>query len=65
MIQITINYFSANGIIESDKVERVMKSVDRADFCKSNPYYDAPQGIGHSVTISAPHMVCLKFNKGA
>jgi len=51
-----ISKLRANGIIESDKVERVMKSVDRADFCKSNPYYDAPQGIGHSVTISAPHM---------
>ena len=51
--------FSANGVIESDKVEQVMKSVDRGDFCKSksNPFSDAPQGIGHSVTISAPHMV--------
>jgi len=33
-----------------------MKSVDRGDFCKSNAYYDAPQGIGFGVTISAPHM---------
>ena len=34
-----------------------MKSVDRGDFCKHNPYYDSPQGIGYGVTISAPHMV--------
>ena len=44
-------------MINTDKVEKVMKSVDRGDFCKSNPYYDAPQGIGYGVTISAPHMV--------
>ena len=47
----------ANGVISSDKVEQVMKSIDRGDFCKSNPYNDAPQGIGYGVTISAPHMV--------
>lgn len=35
-----------------------MKSVDRGDFCRNNSYYDAPQGIGYGVTISAPHMVC-------
>merc|ERR1711997_297087 len=45
-----------NGVISSDKVEQVMKSIDRGDFCKSNPYNDAPQGIGYGVTISAPHM---------
>ena len=49
--------FLANGVISSDKVEQVMKSIDRGDFCKSNPYNDAPQGIGYGVTISAPHMV--------
>jgi len=53
-----VSKLRANGVIESDKVEQVMKSVDRGDFCKSksNPFSDAPQGIGHSVTISAPHM---------
>jgi protein-L-isoaspartate O-methyltransferase len=34
-----------------------MKAVDRADFSKGTPYYDAPHGIGYGVTISAPHMV--------
>lgn len=33
-----------------------MLSVDRAKYCKNNPYMDAPQGIGYNVTISAPHM---------
>jgi len=51
-----ISKLRANGVISSDKVEQVMKSVDRGDFCKSNPYYDSPQGIGYGVTISAPHM---------
>ena len=34
-----------------------MKAVDRGKFCKYNAYMDSPQGIGYSVTISAPHMV--------
>jgi protein-L-isoaspartate(D-aspartate) O-methyltransferase len=33
-----------------------MRLVDRGDFCPSAPYDDAPQPIGHGVTISAPHM---------
>ncbi|XP_076354006.1 protein-L-isoaspartate(D-aspartate) O-methyltransferase-like isoform X1 [Tachypleus tridentatus] len=45
-----------NGIIHSEIVERIMLSVDRAHYCKSNPYMDSPQGIGYSATISAPHM---------
>ena len=51
-----ISKLRANGVIKSDKVERVMKSVDRGDFCKHSPYQDSPQGIGYGVTISAPHM---------
>ena len=46
-----------NGVINNDKVEQVMKSIDRGDFCKTLAYYDSPQGIGYGVTISAPHMV--------
>lgn len=45
-----------NGIIRDPKVERVMLSVDRINYCKNNPYMDSPQGIGYAVTISAPHM---------
>lgn len=33
-----------------------MLAVDRGNYSKSNPYMDAPQGIGFGVTISAPHM---------
>ena len=50
-------HFSANGIVKSDKVARVMKSVDRGDFAKGQAYEDSPQLIGYGVTISAPHMV--------
>ena len=49
--------FSGNGIVKNPRVEQAMKLVDRANFCKQNPYRDSPQGIGYSVTISAPHMV--------
>ena len=34
-----------------------MLQVDRGNFVDHNSYTDAPQGIGYSVTISAPHMV--------
>ncbi|XP_034244862.1 protein-L-isoaspartate(D-aspartate) O-methyltransferase [Thrips palmi] len=46
----------ANNIIKSDVIERTMLAVDRGKYSKSNPYMDAPQGIGYGVTISAPHM---------
>lgn len=50
-------FFAGNGIIKHQSVYDAMRSVDRRNFCKGNPYMDAPQGIGYSVTISAPHMV--------
>ena len=51
--------FSGNGIIKSNKVARVMKTVDRGDFTQKSghAYQDSPQLIGYGVTISAPHMV--------
>merc|ERR1712218_566041 len=52
-----VSKLRANEVVKSDKVERVMKSVDRGDFCKpQSAYFDSPQGIGYGVTISAPHM---------
>lgn len=48
-----------NNIIKSEKVESVMKQVDRGNYVSNNPYMDAPQSIGYSVTISAPHMVSI------
>ncbi|KAJ1521102.1 hypothetical protein ONE63_002804 [Megalurothrips usitatus] len=51
-----IRNLRANNIIKSDAVERAMLAVDRGKYSKSNPYMDAPQGIGCGVTISAPHM---------
>ena len=44
-------------MIESDRVERIMKEVDRGNYCSHSPYSDRPQSIGFGVTISAPHMV--------
>lgn len=46
-----------NDILKTQRVIDAMKKVDRANFCKFNPFNDSPQTIGYSVTISAPHMV--------
>ncbi|XP_037072539.1 protein-L-isoaspartate(D-aspartate) O-methyltransferase-like isoform X2 [Pollicipes pollicipes] len=51
-----VRLLRANGVIESDRVERVMRQVDRGNYCPHNPYSDRPQSIGYGVTISAPHM---------
>ena len=51
-----IDNLKANGIIQDERVYNAMRSIDRAHFCKHNPYMDSPQGIGYAVTISAPHM---------
>lgn len=53
------------GIIQSEKVEEVMESIDRALFVPSGnpPYLDSPMPIGYNATISAPHMhaTCLQL----
>lgn len=56
------------GVITSDRVNKVMRKVDRADFCPNNfqnsAYEDSPQSINYGATISAPHMhaYCLVFS---
>lgn len=57
LFRVFILIFSANNVIKSDKVERIMKSVDRGNYVSMSPYLDQPQSIGYGVTISAPHMV--------
>ena len=56
-----IFFVADNGVIESDRVARIMSKVNRADFLlpKQNPCQDSPQYIGFGATISAPHMVTL------
>ena len=55
--------FAGAGIIASPRVVDAMMNVDRKFYCPpgAKPYEDAPQMIGHNVTISAPHMhaMCL------
>jgi protein-L-isoaspartate(D-aspartate) O-methyltransferase len=52
------------GIARSAGVIDAMKNIDRKFYVPhgTRPYEDAPQGIGHNVTISAPHMhaMCLE-----
>ena len=52
------------GIARSAGVTDAMKNIDRKFYVPhgTRPYEDAPQGIGHNVTISAPHMhaMCLE-----
>lgn len=50
---------AVHGIIKNPRVAAAMKAIDRGFYSKHNPYQDSPQSIGFSVTISAPHMVCL------
>jgi len=52
-----VNYLKMKGIIQTHNVEVAMRKVDRGNYSNSpNVYNDTPQGIGYSVTISAPHM---------
>lgn len=51
-----VRLLRVNEVIETDRVERIMKQVDRGNYCPHNPYSDRPQTIGFGVTISAPHM---------
>ena len=48
-----------SGVVSDPRVAEVLNSVDRAEFClptERHPYQDHPHSIGHSATISAPHM---------
>ena len=54
----------SSRIITSPSVIQALKTTDRAYYlgvpesvASSKAYLDQPQGIGHSQTISAPHMV--------
>lgn len=49
-----------NGVIKNPIVKAAMLATDRKFYCPHNPYTDSPQTIGHSVTISAPHMVKMQ-----
>jgi len=44
------------GVISTESVAEAMLGTDRQHYSPRNPYMDAPQSIGHGVTISAPHM---------
>lgn len=45
------------GVVKSQKVNYVMRKVDRGEFCHgSGCYDDAPYPINYNATISAPHM---------
>ncbi|XP_075158747.1 protein-L-isoaspartate (D-aspartate) O-methyltransferase [Haematobia irritans] len=44
------------GVIATEAVAASMTATDRKFYSPRNPYMDAPQSIGHGVTISAPHM---------
>ncbi|OZC07944.1 protein-L-isoaspartate O-methyltransferase [Onchocerca flexuosa] len=63
-----VNFLKKTGNIKDERVEKVMLSVDRADFCPRNSYQDFPQQIGYNATISAPHMalsqLCTQIESG-
>ncbi|CCC14841.1 unnamed protein product [Sordaria macrospora k-hell] len=45
-----------NKLIKDERVKEAFLKVDRAHYSPTSPYSDSPQPIGHSATISAPHM---------
>ncbi|KAK6196715.1 hypothetical protein LQW54_011283 [Pestalotiopsis sp. IQ-011] len=45
-----------HSLLTSPVVKAAFLQVDRAHYSPRNPYEDSPQSIGHSATISAPHM---------
>ncbi|KAF9051878.1 protein-L-isoaspartate O-methyltransferase [Panaeolus papilionaceus] len=55
---VLIQNMKNHGIFHSDKVMHAMGAVDRANYVlrRADAYEDSPQSIGHSATISAPHM---------
>ncbi|KNE68865.1 protein-L-isoaspartate O-methyltransferase [Allomyces macrogynus ATCC 38327] len=57
------NLFDAN-IITNPRVKSAMFAIDRGHYVHpgSSAYMDAPQTIGYSATISAPHMHAYALN---
>ncbi|CAK7562630.1 MAG: hypothetical protein SEPTF4163_000478 [Sporothrix epigloea] len=51
-----VDNLAGHGMIPNERVKQAFLAVDRAHYAPRQPYQDAPQSIGHGVTISAPHM---------
>ncbi|CAK7270420.1 hypothetical protein SEPCBS119000_004082 [Sporothrix epigloea] len=51
-----VENLASHGMIPNQRVKQAFLAVDRAHYAPRQPYQDAPQSIGHGVTISAPHM---------
>lgn len=56
-----VNYLKKNGRIQTEKVEKAFKHVERGKFVperyRNKAYEDRAQPIGEDATISAPHIV--------
>lgn len=50
-------------LVSHPRVVSALKETDRAVYCPYRSYVDAPQSIGYSVTISAPHMHAVALQK--
>ena len=51
-----IDHLIADGVLADANAERAMRQTDRGHYCPYDAYADHPVPIGHSATISAPHM---------
>ncbi|MFO7793971.1 MAG: rRNA adenine N-6-methyltransferase family protein [Candidatus Nanohaloarchaea archaeon] len=58
-----VDYLVEKGFIESERVEKAFRNVDRADFIDEDPYVDRPQRLAEDSTISAPHIVAMMVEK--
>lgn len=54
-----VDYLVSRDYMESEKVEKAFRKVDRADFVDTEPYVDRPVRLEDNSTISAPHMVAI------
>ncbi len=57
------DYLVEKGFIESERVEKAFRNVDRAEFIDQDPYTDRPQRLAEDSTISAPHVVAMMVEK--
>lgn len=51
-----VSALKEKNVVQSPRVEAVLKLVDRKNFAPNNSYQDSPQSIGCGTSISAPHM---------
>ncbi len=58
-----VKRLKAEGYIKHKEVEKLMCTIDRADFSKETPYDWEPDYIGYGATLSAPRVHAFAIEK--